>query len=157
MYMSMNIELITCCECKVPFAIPEWHMKRLQTTGERFYCPNGHGQMFTNSEVQRLRMELAGVKAENARLKTAAKNAEKAAQKVEDRPPEKPKEGNGKPNVYDPEGRAELVQKIAALRKEGKSIRKLAEELKVPSGTVAHLAWEYQIKPDGTIGGKRVA
>lgn len=48
----------TCCNCSVAFAMPTEMMDRLRTNGGSFYCPNGHSQHYTKTEVQRLRTEL---------------------------------------------------------------------------------------------------
>ena len=65
-----------------------------------------------------------------------------------------PHKRQGHPNVYTQEGKAELVARTAELRKTGISIRQIAEKLQIPIGTISHLTWEYQIKGDGTVGGK---
>ena len=55
---QITLETVTCCNCSVVFAMPDYMIKRLQERGGSFYCPNGHSQYYTKSEVQRLREKL---------------------------------------------------------------------------------------------------
>ena len=78
------LETETCCECGVPFAMPDYMRSRRLLDGKYFYCPNGHSQHYTKSEVQRLQEKLA----EQTRAATsmaeramAAENAEQKAQR----------------------------------------------------------------------------
>lgn len=67
----LTMYLIHCCECGVPFAIPDTlaGLLRNQRVGEFFYCPNGHKQHFTGkSEAQK----------ERERREAAEKNAKYA-------------------------------------------------------------------------------
>jgi hypothetical protein len=66
-FVTFNVE--HCCDCFVAFAIPkELQEKRLRDGGS-FYCPNGHGQSYTETENMRLRKSLE----EKGRELTAAK------------------------------------------------------------------------------------
>lgn len=56
---STILETITCYRCGVLFAMPDNLMRRYQETRDTFYCPNGHGQMFTKSTAQKLEEQLA--------------------------------------------------------------------------------------------------
>lgn len=77
------LETEECCNCGVVFAMPDYMMRGLRTNGGTFYCPNGHGQHYTKTEVQRLREKLdeqtkaATLMAERAR---AAEASEQKAQ-----------------------------------------------------------------------------
>ena len=47
-----------CYSCGITFAVPEtWNNKRLED-GKSFWCPNGHQQHYTKTEVQILRERL---------------------------------------------------------------------------------------------------
>ena len=43
-----------CCHCGVIFGVPEICGKNYRKTKQTFYCPNGHGQSYTESEAERL-------------------------------------------------------------------------------------------------------
>lgn len=64
----VTLVTIQCYKCCVPFAIPERLNQVLKDTKETFYCPNGHGQIYTKSTESILREQLA--KAEQDRLKS---------------------------------------------------------------------------------------
>jgi hypothetical protein len=52
-----------CCNCHVQFALTRDFFDQRQKDGNNFYCPNGHGQHYTESEEKRLKRQL-----ENKRL-----------------------------------------------------------------------------------------
>ena len=56
----VTMDTITCCNCCICFAMPRQMLERLRERGGNFYCPNGHGQSFTQTEVMRLRAEIEG-------------------------------------------------------------------------------------------------
>ena len=56
--VSVKLEVVTCCSCGIPFGMPDYHKKRLLATGDEFWCPNGHRQYFSESDVQRLERQL---------------------------------------------------------------------------------------------------
>ena len=73
-----TIEVLTCCTCGIAYGMPGWFVKKRREDGENFYCPNGHSQVFGNSEVDRLRKQLT---ASQARLdQMAADRDEKERQ-----------------------------------------------------------------------------
>lgn len=47
-----------CCNCHITFAMPKDLQRRCGETGGNFYCPLGHAQHYTTTEVQRLRDKL---------------------------------------------------------------------------------------------------
>ncbi len=49
---------LQCYLCKQPVILSQQKYKRCHETGENFYCPDGHPQVFTESEKQRLEKEL---------------------------------------------------------------------------------------------------
>lgn len=73
----MNITILlqeeTCCDCTTHFAMDGSLRTRLLESGGTFYCPNGHGQHYTETEVMRLRKEKQRLE---GRLKWAESDAE---------------------------------------------------------------------------------
>jgi DNA repair exonuclease SbcCD ATPase subunit len=55
---AITLETEECCACGVMFAMPANLRQKLQREGGTFYCPNGHGQHYTESEVQALKKKL---------------------------------------------------------------------------------------------------
>lgn len=52
---EITLSTLTCCNCGIVYAMPEQMIARLKREGGSFYCPNGHGQHFTEPETDRLR------------------------------------------------------------------------------------------------------
>lgn len=77
------LETEECCNCGVVFAMPDYMMRRLKDQGGTFYCPNGHGQHYTKSEVQRLQEKLAEQARAATHMAERAKDAEAAEQKAQ--------------------------------------------------------------------------
>lgn len=46
-----------CYKCGIWFMLESCYRQKLRETKNTFYCPNGHGQHFTESETDRLRRE----------------------------------------------------------------------------------------------------
>lgn len=59
--VKVNLLTETCCDCGIVFGMPDYHKNRLLETGGSFYCPNGHGQHYTEPEVKRLQKLLSKV------------------------------------------------------------------------------------------------
>lgn len=57
--VTETIEFILedCCSCGISFFIPQHLKKRLLSTHERFYCPNGHGMSYTAKTDEQLKIE----------------------------------------------------------------------------------------------------
>lgn len=66
---SVTLEALTCSECGIRFAMPEWYVTTRRNEGGIFNCPNGHRQQFIEPEVVKLRRELE----EKSRALTASK------------------------------------------------------------------------------------
>ena len=77
---SSHSVTIKCCNCGLPFAVPEdWNSERLRDR-KNFYCPNGHQQHYIGkTEEQKLREQLEAQKAQTAREREQRVAAEKAA------------------------------------------------------------------------------
>ena len=48
-----------CANCGVPFAVTEDFEERRRKDGKGFYCPNGHSNVFGETEADKVRKELA--------------------------------------------------------------------------------------------------
>lgn len=70
--VTSSFEAVTCCSCGVVFAMTaEMNRKRMKS-GERFYCPNGHGQAYTDTDARKIkqleqRLEVQRKETERAR------------------------------------------------------------------------------------------
>jgi hypothetical protein len=53
-----TLSMETCCSCGVVFAMPGRLKQERLNNGGGFYCPNGHGQHYTKTEVQKLKEQL---------------------------------------------------------------------------------------------------
>jgi hypothetical protein len=70
---STTLATLCCGSCSIPFAIPADRLDKLQTTGDWFWCPNGHQIHYSESEEQKLKKQLAASK---RRADGLAKDAE---------------------------------------------------------------------------------
>jgi hypothetical protein len=48
-----------CYKCHITFAMPKDLQQRARQQGETFYCPLGHGQVYSMTEVAELKAKLA--------------------------------------------------------------------------------------------------
>lgn len=84
--VNLRLETDECCICGVTWAWPAYMRRQALESSERwFYCPNGHKQHFSKSEIDRLREKLTeqtriateqaerALKAERAKKLTALK------------------------------------------------------------------------------------
>lgn len=55
---SLTLVIEECCECHMSFAIPQDLRRQCKEEGKTFYCPLGHGQHYTTTDVQRLKDKL---------------------------------------------------------------------------------------------------
>lgn len=55
---SLTLVEETCCRCYTHFAMDSVLNNNLRTNGGSFYCPNGHSQYYTDTEVKRLKKQL---------------------------------------------------------------------------------------------------
>lgn len=72
---------MTCCDCGTIFAMDETLKELREKDGETFFCPNGHGQHFTqspaskleeaNGKIEELTTDLRDAKTEITRLRCA--------------------------------------------------------------------------------------
>jgi hypothetical protein len=73
----------TCCSCGIVFAFPDYMMDRCKNIGGDFYCPNGHQQHYTKTEVARLREKLDEQIRHSTLLSERAIAAEKRKKKTQ--------------------------------------------------------------------------
>jgi len=52
-----------CCNCGIAFGMPEDFRKRKLREGGSFYCPNGHGQHYRETDEKKLKRQLSREKA----------------------------------------------------------------------------------------------
>lgn len=55
MIAVLTLTEVVCYNCLTHFAMDEELNRRCHQDGRRFYCPNGHSQVYTESEVQKLK------------------------------------------------------------------------------------------------------
>lgn len=76
--VAFNLNLETfgpCCDCGIQWAAPQAYVQKRRADGAFFYCPNGHKQHYTETEVMRLEKALAREK----QLREWAEQNERAA------------------------------------------------------------------------------
>lgn len=54
----VTMETIICYKCAIPFGVPSYYRQHLRNTGESFYCPNGHSQVYSKPRIQSLEEQL---------------------------------------------------------------------------------------------------
>lgn len=81
--IQTTIKLITeeCCNCGVMFAMPQELKNELVNTKRTFYCPNGHSQHYSRSEIDRLKENLARYERELAQKSVEKIQLEDALEK----------------------------------------------------------------------------
>lgn len=71
-----TLETIECSECGILFAIPKDKLDReRESTGNGWYCPNGHRQVFCETEAVRLSLRLYQAKVELKRQRNRTDEA----------------------------------------------------------------------------------
>lgn len=79
---SVQMDEQQCVNCGCPFAAPKVLIDSRRITKQSFYCPNGHGQSYTESEADRLRKQLATAQQRIAMESSSRQIAELEAQKA---------------------------------------------------------------------------
>lgn len=76
---EVTVRMVTeqCCVCGMPFCMTEDFKTRHKRNGEDFYCPAGHPQHYTETEVQQLQRQIAA-RDKELEARTKALIAEKA-------------------------------------------------------------------------------
>ena len=78
-----SLVLETCCNCGVPFGLSGELYDSLQESGNTFYCPNGHSQIYTKRK--NLEQQLADTEAKLASEREAHEWYAKAYQDKRDK------------------------------------------------------------------------
>jgi hypothetical protein len=68
MSITEQFEVTVCSACAVRFAPTKHFMECRRSDKATFYCPNGHGMSYTESEADRLRRERDRLKQNESRL-----------------------------------------------------------------------------------------
>lgn len=84
-HREITLDTITCCRCDVIFAMPSTLVARLNRDGGSFYCPHGHGQHFTQTEVDRLRGMLEQANRRNTELVDEVARVQREKKRIERR------------------------------------------------------------------------
>lgn len=72
-----------CCNCDIPFFLPDYKEEKCLEDGSNFYCPSGHPMVFTDNEVTKLKRELQKEKQRREWAERNGENLLKARQKTE--------------------------------------------------------------------------
>ncbi len=72
-----SVESQECCNCGIVFWVPAHLHRRWRNEGQSFYCPNGHGQSYTDTPIQKLGKELTAMKDDRNWWKGATRAEEK--------------------------------------------------------------------------------
>jgi hypothetical protein len=72
-----------CISCGTPFAWPQYLRDARYRDGKTFYCPNGHGQSWSENDADRLRKQLDESTRANTRLAEQVRAAQMAEQAAE--------------------------------------------------------------------------
>jgi hypothetical protein len=71
-----TLEVHTCGECGVMWAMPVEMIAARRRDGKSFYCPNGHCRCFRETEADRLRRSLEHERSRSGRIAAARDQAQ---------------------------------------------------------------------------------
>ena len=82
--LAFNVMLSseTCCNCGIEFAMPASFQQKKRENGGSFYCPNGHGQHYSETEVDRLKKQLDAEQRKTAFERNQRRETEKQLAKA---------------------------------------------------------------------------
>jgi hypothetical protein len=80
-----NFEALACYKCGIAFAVDAEVNRVWRTTGNSFYCPNGHGQHYTETDIQKLKKQLEREKRNTEWAQNNAKAERAARERTEKR------------------------------------------------------------------------
>jgi hypothetical protein len=55
-------QMCACFKCGVPIVVPASQVSQFRQKGETFYCVNGHGQVFRETDIKKLERQLEAEK-----------------------------------------------------------------------------------------------
>jgi hypothetical protein len=67
--VAVSLTALDCATCGIVFGISTQLEKRLRESGDRFFCPNGHSNVFTESKAAKLERQLAAERERTAELR----------------------------------------------------------------------------------------
>lgn len=76
---QIHLVAMHCGECDITFAVPDSFKEERLNSGQAWYCPNGHGRVFKETEADRLRRRLRSLEATNTHLEDQRAAAERQA------------------------------------------------------------------------------
>lgn len=82
--LTLSFRTVACYKCGITFAVDAGVHKRWLESGEFFWCPNGHNQHYTESDVQKLQKRLAQVERQKEWAENNAR-AERSAREMTER------------------------------------------------------------------------
>lgn len=71
---AINFTTEECYKCGIPFAVTSKKYNELRNNGAEFFCPNGHGQHYTETEVIRLKKQVENEKRQREWAEQHARN-----------------------------------------------------------------------------------
>lgn len=80
--LGVRIIVVDCANCSVPFGIPETLESRRRVDGKPFFCPNGHPNVFSESENQKLQKRLHLEQTAREQAEAKARDAESSAKRA---------------------------------------------------------------------------
>lgn len=80
-----DFHLMECGNCGIVFYVPEVFWSNRLRDAQTWYCPNGHGRVYRETEGDRLRKRLADEQERSAFLRNEAQRAREARQHAEKR------------------------------------------------------------------------
>lgn len=75
-----ELTLIRCGGCGIEFAVPEWWRHDRKETGKTFWCPNGDGRAYSETEAKRLQREVSQLRRRVASTEEDVRAAQADAQ-----------------------------------------------------------------------------
>jgi hypothetical protein len=79
----VTLELVICAACGCPFSFPKHLVAELQKTGDTFYCPMGHQNVYKNSLAKQLAAERKKREAAEKALADTTRKAESATARAD--------------------------------------------------------------------------
>lgn len=80
-----NLVAVQCYKCDVWFGMPNDMNERALKTGREFFCPNGHGQVYSDTEEKKLKRQLESAQNKLATAQFELMAAEKKVKRLEKR------------------------------------------------------------------------
>lgn len=79
---EITFDVHTCPNCAVTYAATTDFFSRMQRESGTWYCPNGHPVVFTKSELQKTKEELARVERDRAWYEKRERDSRKDAEQM---------------------------------------------------------------------------